>query len=1035
MAASTDHADAAGVFTVDTTVDTVDANPGDGTCADASSNCTLRAAIMEANALAGADTITLPAGTYTLSIAGAGEDAAATGDLDVTDDLTISGAGAATTIIDGGALDRVFDVLGPGTVNQPVSTVEIAGVTIRNGNTLPSGGGIYSDHATLTISSSTISGNTGSHGGGIYSAGGTVALSNSTVSGNTAWLGNGGGIRGAGATLTISSSTVNDNTAAGDAGGIYGGGGPATLNSSTVNGNSAANRGGGIYNTSTLTISSSTVSGNSAVTHGGGIYSQIGTAILNNSEVSSNMAGTFGGGINAGLGTLALNRSTVSGNSAGRGGGIYNSSATATLSNSTVSGNSASVVGGGIQTSAAVTLSSSTVGANSAIAGGGGIQISSGGTMTLKNTIVASASGGDCGGIGLTSLGYNIDSDGTCGLSGTGDLSSVNPLLGPLQNNGGPTETHALLAGSPAVDAGSPDCPPPATDQRGVARPLSAACDIGAFESDLVAADVMAPVVTLTTPPEGAVYDQGQSVLAAYTCTDEAGGSGIASCVGDVAVGAAIDTATLGAKTFTVTGTDNAGNATVAIHNYTVVTPVATVTGIVTQEGVALPGARLIFVIQGTTFANILTDAGGNYSQTVPPDVDIDLRVQTPSGFIIGRESVTVILGQTLTLNFDFVPGTVVTGTVTQNGVPLPGAQALGVAFNFGTSDFTDALGRYSLTFQSGVNIDLRVFSPDGGSCIGRVLQQAPTPDVITADFDFKPATVTGTVVDIGGNPVPFARVLQVPSGIGFGCATTADAQGAYTHVIQSGLVVSIRCSTPQGVRLFNVGPLLPGQVITADCPTGPVDVTPPSVTITTPANGVTFDQGQVVPAAYTCTDEAGGSGITSCVGDVAVGAAIDTATLGPKSFTVTGTDNAGSATVVIHNYTVVDGCTAPVAAASLVLVGNGDNEGTDEDEEDDDEGTFVVAFGISNPATACVPVAISATIAGQPVTNGQIVELEVDDEELEIELEDGTLEIEGPLPQLALVVTATNSAGSDTASVLPPGLAADNDVETDDDD
>src|SRR3989442_8077572 len=95
-------------FTINSTVDAVDASPGDGVCAEATGACTLRAAIMETNALPGTDTITLPAGTYTLTIPGAGEDASATGDLDITDVLTISGAGADSTIIDGAHLDRVL---------------------------------------------------------------------------------------------------------------------------------------------------------------------------------------------------------------------------------------------------------------------------------------------------------------------------------------------------------------------------------------------------------------------------------------------------------------------------------------------------------------------------------------------------------------------------------------------------------------------------------------------------------------------------------------------------------------------------------------------------------------------------------------------------------------------------------------------------------------------------------------------------------------------------------------------------------------
>src|SRR3990172_2832229 len=141
-----DRPAAAANFTVTKTADTAD-----GVCNPA--DCSLREAIIAANASPGADTITLPAAIYILTIAGANEDAAATGDLDITGDLTINGAGAATTIIDGGDLDRVFHVLS--------ATVSISGVTIRNGSSEPyyNGGDIYSTGA-LTLTNSTVSSNT-----------------------------------------------------------------------------------------------------------------------------------------------------------------------------------------------------------------------------------------------------------------------------------------------------------------------------------------------------------------------------------------------------------------------------------------------------------------------------------------------------------------------------------------------------------------------------------------------------------------------------------------------------------------------------------------------------------------------------------------------------------------------------------------------------------------------------------------------------------------------------------------------------------
>jgi hypothetical protein len=146
-----------------------------------------------------------------------------------------------------------------------------------------------------------------------------------------------------------------------------------------------------------------------------------------------------------------------------------------------VSGNSAGF-GGGILNFGSVTLTNATVTDNSANFNGSGIfnGLNPRGTVTLKNTIVAN-SFINCSGP-ITSAGHNLDSGNTCGLTGPGDLTNINPLLGPLQDNGGVTFTHALLPGSPAIGTGSPDCPPPATDQRGVTRPQGATCDIGAYE-------------------------------------------------------------------------------------------------------------------------------------------------------------------------------------------------------------------------------------------------------------------------------------------------------------------------------------------------------------------------------------------------------------------------------------------------------------------------------------------------------------------------------------------------------------------------
>ncbi len=226
-----------------------------------------------------------------------------------------------------------------------------------------------------------------------------------------------------------------------------------------INGKTTGN-GGGISNAGTLTVNNSTFSGNKAdLGGGGGIVNLGGTVKVNNSTFSGNSATDSGGGI-FNNGTLTVNNSTFSGNSATNwGGGIFNNG-TLTVNNSTFSGNKASNNGGGIFNNL--------------------------GTVTLKNSILAnSTTGGDCrlGGSGTATGNNNLieDAANACGLSNgvNNNIIGVDPLLGALANNGGGTQTLALLAGSLAINAGdSTTCMP--TDQRGYAR--VGVCDMGAFE-------------------------------------------------------------------------------------------------------------------------------------------------------------------------------------------------------------------------------------------------------------------------------------------------------------------------------------------------------------------------------------------------------------------------------------------------------------------------------------------------------------------------------------------------------------------------
>jgi hypothetical protein len=230
--------------------------------------------------------------------------------------------------------------------------------------------------------------------------------------------------------------------------------------------NGAGGDGFGIYDLGTLTVTGSTISGNRA-----GIATSLGTLLtVTNSTISNNGVGIDCGGI------AMVTNCTISGNMRG---GI-NNSGTLTVSSSTIAGNS---FGGGIFNAATLTVSNSTIAGNSAT-GGGGIA-SAGSGISVRNTIIAenkASDGPDVYG-NLGSQGHNVlgDPQDVTGFNLDTDLVHVDPLLGPLQDNGGPTFTMALLPGSPAIGAGDPTNDP-ATDQRGFPRLVNGTIDIGAFE-------------------------------------------------------------------------------------------------------------------------------------------------------------------------------------------------------------------------------------------------------------------------------------------------------------------------------------------------------------------------------------------------------------------------------------------------------------------------------------------------------------------------------------------------------------------------
>ncbi|MDH5511007.1 MAG: hypothetical protein OEZ32_11735, partial [Nitrospinota bacterium] len=466
----------AATYVVDTTVD----NGALSACTAAAGDCSLRGAVNAVNAGAGGDIISLPAGTYTLTGA-VDEDANASGDLDITKAVTIQGFGAVSTIIDGNGAttsDRVIHV-------TAAVALTLDGVTITGGKATTFVGGIFTNGA-LTMTNSTISGNTaGTDYGGIF-ASNAVTVTNSTISNNSA-AGSHGGIASNG-DVTVTNSTISNNSAGGSYGGIYSFG-AVTVTNSTISGNTAGTEFGGISSNGTLTVTNSTISGNSAGVNLGGIYS-LGAVTVTNSTISGNSAGGLYGGIYSSR-ALTVTNSTISGNSATTGsvGGIHVNNG-GTITNSTISGNSAATWGGAINNrSAPLSITNSTIVGNSS--GNGALfAFLAGANITLNNSIIAGNTGGNCAFAGgaFISSGYNIDSDGLCNLVAGTDLPNnalITGSLGALANNGGATKTHALLAGSPAIDTGS--CVN-TTDQRGISRPRDgnadklARCDMGAYE-------------------------------------------------------------------------------------------------------------------------------------------------------------------------------------------------------------------------------------------------------------------------------------------------------------------------------------------------------------------------------------------------------------------------------------------------------------------------------------------------------------------------------------------------------------------------
>lgn len=499
-------------FAVNSTTDAVDANPGDGACATSAGVCTLRAAIQESNALVGNDTITLPAGTYTLTLQGKDENQAATGDLDVTGtgNLTITGAGAASTRIAQQAtgtaavanqpVDRVFHFIGN-------NNVTIDGVTIEKGYAYGgNGAGIHNAGAWVTLKNCRVSQNvtekadnvSGLMGGGIYNATGLkMDIQNCTIANN----------------LVFMSTTQTDS-------------------------NPAFNGGGGIFNNGEMTVQSSTIENNASSSYGSGITNLGGTltvtgSILRNNKnpVSAQFFAMGGAVANLG-GKFILKDSLVSGNAAGAGGGVYNltviSPAVASIVSSAISGNTAYQWGGGVDNWGQMRILASAITGNVAtsansVGDGGGITNFGFSTLTIEHSTISGNTAARAGG-GLFNQSraklLHVTFSNNSAFPAFGSEVAVGGQI-RSNGNGGTTFVHTLIAGADPT----------------------ASCVAGEFTTENFVPALVNAIpfddATLKTVSEGYNLDSGAS-CALRLATDVSGASPLLGALADAGGGVAL---------------------------------------------------------------------------------------------------------------------------------------------------------------------------------------------------------------------------------------------------------------------------------------------------------------------------------------------------------------------------------------------------------------------------------------------------------------------------------------------------------------
>ena len=742
------------------------------------------------------------------------------GELAITRSVTINGPGRANLTIDGNVASRAFSIEAPG------ATVAISGLTIANGRVgfQQTGGGIQNFNANLSLRDCALTGNASELGGAIYHHSNlgfswTLTLLDCTLDGNAAGGvtgGHGGGIYNDGGVVQVTRSRLSNNSAngggnccnqlpAGRGGAIFNDNGQVMLDHATITGNSATRPaafpandppgGGAIYNAggarftqAFLTIFDSTLSDNEAKTNVG-----LGGAIFNDGQFS-------------GSATTAIVRSTLSGNVAGESGGAIFSDgsdsghALVQIENSTLSGNRADTCGGGIYNvgvldgDATVQIASSTLSDNAAACGG--TILNFGASLEITSTILMGASGGtiDTSGGPATSHGHNLSSDSGGGvLTAPSDQVDTDPELGPLQDNGGPTFTHELLAGSPAIDAGPAAETCPGTDQRGVGRPQGAACDIGALEHTAL---VLPPTITSFTPARGgigaAVTITGTALSWATSVTfNGAPASVTANTATRITVAVPADATSGPIRVQTPFGSATSANAFTAAPRITGFSPGSGGAGAsVVIAGANFTGATAV-KFHGVAGA-FHVDSAAQITAVIPSNATSGpIAVTTPGGTatsaasfgvaprITGFTPASGVVGASVTINGANFTGAT---TVTLNGTPATFAVTSATRI-IATVPAGTTSGRFAVTTPAGTASSANAFT----------VHAAPTID------DVSPGSGgTGARITVSGTNFTGATAVKFN---GTAASFTVDSAVQITAIVPAGATSGpISVATPGGI-------------------------------------------------------------------------------------------------------------------------------------------------------------------------------------------------------------------------------------------